>query len=139
MKPYKSFPINPSFDRKVCIAEEYKERVRHIRQTGGDHVVIYDLVIVPNTTDTVNLYYEDDEYTKDFCTHLTKECIPYISEGVEAIVEFLKEKEVSCNGFELCIANAVVHPVDFRPTYYRKFTTERLVSIVNKIASKELI
>lgn len=96
-------------------------------------------VVLPTYTDSVFIYFKDIVESDKWCTHPTKECIPFITEGVEEFVKLLKDRSIYCTGFDFCVSHAVVHPIDFRSYYYTKFTTKRLIKLANEIIGIELL
>jgi len=95
--------------------------VRESQFTGGDHVVVFDadvLLLPHDATIAVTLTGVHPAYDRDpEGEQLALDCI---RDGIMAV---LATRNV---GALVEVSNLVIHPVDFRPSYFRRYTVRHL-------------
>lgn len=126
MKHFKSYHPQSSYSKTLTIDKIYRERYCNYKQasSSGSFVVDFILTVKKNGSESVNLYYVEDEETK-----LATESI---SLGVQRFIDRLNQQEVRLRGIDFIIEKAIINPVDFKPMRYDIETAKLLSRIFFK-------
>lgn len=126
---HKKIKLKNQFHRTLNFCESYFETFADYKVSGPDYYINFELSIIQNDDNEVNIFYDDIPDSKD--------AIPYISEGIEFFLSFLVLRNINLSkGFNFNITNTKNHPVDFKPRMFTAFTFKRLKKIFFEFSEK---
>jgi hypothetical protein len=128
---HKKIKLTNKFHRNLYFYDSYFEKFVDYKFCGPDYYINFELSIIQNSENEINIFYDEISDSKD--------AIPYISEGIELFLSFLKSMNISLsNGLNFTITNTKNHSVDFKPKMFIAFTFKRLKKIFFEYSEKNI-
>jgi hypothetical protein len=127
-----TYTTKQEFSRKTTLNTNVTEK---IYKRSHDSIVDYEVSLQTNSTEIINVYFAKHE--------LLDELSKPLLEGVKEFISFLRNRSISCNGFDIFLKNIVYMPADYKPRNYKTsilyFLKEIFFNQASDIISKPIL